>query len=132
MPIEYMLALIERNPNYDWYNLQADCNSEDQEKLTALGVHCFPGQIHSFADSAALISNLDVVISVDTAVAHLAGAMGRPTWVMLNWFALDWRWLLNRDDNPWYPSARLFRQPRQDDWSSVTDKVHQYLSWFKI
>ena len=132
MPLKYMLELIERNPNYDWYNLQADCTPEDEAKLTELGVHCFPGQVHSFADSAALISNLDVVLSVDTAVAHLAGALGRPTWVMLNWFALDWRWLLNRDDNPWYPSARLFRQPRQDDWQSVTDKVHQYLSWFKI
>jgi hypothetical protein len=132
MPIEHMLALIQRNPNYDWYNLQADCSTEDQALLVAAGVHCFPGQIRSFADSAALITNLDVVLSVDTAVAHLAGALGRPVWVMLNWFALDWRWLLNRDDNPWYPSARLFRQPRQDDWSTVTDKIHQYLSWFKI
>lgn len=132
MPIEYMLALIKKNPDYEWYNLQADCTPEDEAKLVELGVRCFPGEINTFADSAALISQLDVVLSVDTAVAHLSGALGRPVWVMLNWFALDWRWLLNRDDNPWYPSARLFRQPRQDDWQSVIDKVDQYLSWFKI
>lgn len=132
MPLNDILELIKRNPSYEWYNLQADCTSEDEARLLELGVKCFPGQINSFADSAALISHLDVVLSVDTAVAHLAGALGRPVWVMLNWFALDWRWLLNRNDNPWYQSARLFRQPHQDDWKSVIAKVEQYLSWFKI
>jgi ADP-heptose:LPS heptosyltransferase len=75
---------------------------------------------------------MDVVLSVDTAVAHLAGALGRPVWVMLSQFALDWRWLLNRDDSPWYTTARLFRQPAMGNWQSVTDKIHQYLSWYKI
>jgi hypothetical protein len=70
---------------------------------------------------------MDVVISVDTAVAHLSGALGRPTWIPLNWYGTDWRWLLNRDSSPWYPSARLFRQPSLGNWSTVTDKIHQYL-----
>jgi ADP-heptose:LPS heptosyltransferase len=76
--------------------------------------------------------NMDVVLSVDTAVAHLAGALGRPVWVMLNQYGLDWRWLLARDDSPWYSTARLFRQTVQDDWTSVTEKIHKYLSWYKI
>ena len=100
--------------------------------MIAAGVTAYPGSIRTFADSAALIHHLDVVLSVDTAVAHLSGALGRPVWVMLNQFGLDWRWLLNRDSSPWYSTARLFRQPKMGDWNSVTNKIHQYLSWFKI
>jgi hypothetical protein len=88
--------------------------------------------VKNFADSAALIHHMDVVISVDTAVAHLAGALGRPTWIPLNWYGTDWRWLLDRDSSPWYPSARLFRQPSLGNWDTVVDRIHQYLSWFKV
>jgi hypothetical protein len=132
MPFEVMLALITSNPDYEWINLQADCTDKESAELTAAGVTCVPGLIHNFADTAALIHHLDVVLSVDTAVAHLAGAMGRPTWIMLNYFGLDWRGLLNRDDSPWYPSARLFRQHSMGDWKSVTTKISQYLTWFKV
>jgi len=132
MPFADMLRLIQRNPTYEWINLQVDCTDEENAALTASGVACYPGSIQSFADSAALIHHCDVVLAVDTAIAHLSGALGRPVWVMLSWFALDWRWLLNRDSSPWYSTARLFRQPRMADWTSVTDKVHQYLSWFKV
>jgi len=132
MPFETMLALIRRNPDYEWINLQCDCTAEEEAELVATGVTAYPGAIKSFADSAALIMHMDVVLSVDTAVAHLAGALGRPVWVMLSQFALDWRWLLNRDDSPWYTSARLFRQPKMGDWASVTEKVHKFLSWYKV
>ena len=91
-----------------------------------------PGAIKTFADSAALIHHMDVVLSVDTAVAHLSGALGRPTWVMLNQYGLDWRWLLDRDNSPWYITATLFRQPKMGDWASVTEKIHKFLSWYKI
>lgn len=75
-----------------------------------------------FADTAAIIERLDLVITVDTAVAHLAGTLGRPVWTLLP-FSPDWRWLLDRDDTPWYPSMRLFRQPAPEDWASVVTRV---------
>jgi Tetratricopeptide repeat/Glycosyltransferase family 9 (heptosyltransferase) len=132
MPFNTMLDLIKRNPTYEWINLQCDCTEEEETKLIQAGVTAYPGSIKDFSDSAALMMHMDVVLSVDTAVAHLAGALGRPVWVMLSQFALDWRWLLNRDDSPWYSTARLFRQPEMGDWDSVTDKIHKFLSWYKI
>ena len=65
---------------------------------------------------------MDLVITIDTSVAHLAGAMGKPVWVLLHYNS-DWRWLLDRDDSPWYPSARLFRQQQIGDWAGVIDRV---------
>jgi len=132
MPFGEMLALIKRNPNYEWVNLQVDCTAEEEAELLLAGVKAYPGAIQTFADSAALIMHMDVVLAVDTAVAHLAGALGRPVWVMLSQFALDWRWLLDRDSSPWYTTARLFRQPAMVDLSTVTNKIHQYLGWFKV
>ena len=85
----------------------------------------------NLADTAAIIENLDLVISVDTSIAHLAGALGRPVWTLLA-FAPDWRWLLNREDCPWYPTMRLFRQKRRGEWSEVIAQVGaelQKLAW---
>ncbi len=79
-----------------------------------------------FTETAALVSCLDLVISVDTSVVHLAGALGVPVWTMVA-FNPDWRWLLNRDDSPWYRSMRLFRQPRRGDWASVVDDIRREL-----
>lgn len=132
MPFDVMRDLISKNSNYEWINLQVECSDNESKVLQDLGVKTFAGSIKNFADTAALMTHLDVIITVDTSVAHLAGALGRPTWVMLNNYGVDWRWLLNRDSSPWYQSARLFRQPKMGDWVSVTDKIHQYLSWFKV
>jgi hypothetical protein len=89
-------------------------------------VDAAPG-IHDFADTAALIERLDLLITVDTAAAHLAGAMGKPVWIMLP-YVPDWRWMLDRTDSPWYPSVRLFRQTRPGQWSDPVDAVAKALS----
>jgi Tfp pilus assembly protein PilF len=80
------------------------------------------GNIHDLADTAGLLTQLDLVISVDTAVAHLAGAIGKPVWTLLP-FAPDFRWMLKREDSPWYPTMRLFRQSRRGDWEEVIERV---------
>jgi tetratricopeptide (TPR) repeat protein len=82
----------------------------------------YTDDIHDFSDTAAIIVNLDLIISADTAAAHLAGALGKPVWTLIP-FAPDWRWMLNREDSPWYPTMRLFRQPAPGDWESVMIKV---------
>jgi tetratricopeptide (TPR) repeat protein len=132
VPFATILEMIQTNPQYEWINLQIDASAEQEQALADAGVTRYPGSVRSFADTAALMQNLDVVVGVDTAVSHLAGALGRPTWIMLNAYATDWRWLMDRDSSPWYSTARLFRQPVRGDWASVTKKVAQYLSWFKV
>jgi Tfp pilus assembly protein PilF len=91
------------------------------------GLIDFMAEMTDFADTAALIANLDLVISVDTAVAHLAGAIGKTVW-LLNRFDTDWRWLTERDDTPWYPTMRIFRQRLRGDWNGVIDDVAQALA----
>jgi len=86
----------------------------------------FTDEIGNFADTAAMIANLDLVITIDTAVAHLAGAMGQPVFLMLP-YAPDWRWLLDCADSPWYPSMRLFRQRRPGDWAALIGDVLKML-----
>jgi ADP-heptose:LPS heptosyltransferase len=82
----------------------------------------FTSELRDFSDTAALVENLDLVISVDTSTAHLAGALAKPVWIM-NRFDSCWRWLLNRTDSPWYPTVRLYRQKRAGDWNEVVDRV---------
>jgi tetratricopeptide (TPR) repeat protein len=97
----------------------------------AAGLCDLTGQVDDFADMAALIVNLDLVISVDTSVAHLAGALGKPVWVLLP-YAADWRWQLEREDSPWYPSMRLFRQRRHGDWDDVLRRIGHALHDFQL
>lgn len=132
VPFSVMLDLIKKHPQYEWINLQVDASDQETADLAAVGVKMYPGAITGFHDTAALIMHMDVVISMDTAVSHLSGALGRPTWIMLQKFATDWRWLLNQDSSPWYSTARLFRQTNFDDWSDVSKKITQFLSWFKV
>jgi len=95
-------------------------------RSNALRLDNWEKELRDFGDTAALIANLDLVICVDTAVAHLAGALGKPVWVLLP-FVPDWRWMLQREDSPWYPTMRLFRQPSFGDWNSLIGKVAEAL-----
>ena len=99
--------------------------------ITALGgggvdIVDLTAHLTDFMETAALISCLDLVITVDTSVAHLAGALGRPTWILLP-HTPDWRWLLDRDDTPWYPNTRLFRQQAHGDWPHVFARMEAHL-----
>lgn len=106
-------------------SLQKDVRPAEAAVLDQCGdmLH-FGDTISDFADTAALISTLDLVISVDTSIAHLAGALGSPVWVLLSYIP-DWRWLLDRDSSPWYPTARLFRQNDTRMWDSVIMRVRE-------
>jgi tetratricopeptide (TPR) repeat protein len=124
------LAALE-HAGVEFYSLQKGQPAESElAALKAAGgpeIVDFTGSLADFADTAALIEHLDLVISVDTATAHLAGAVGKPVW-MLNRFDTCWRWLLERSDSPWYPTLRLFRQERAGDWDGVVRKVRSELS----
>jgi len=110
-------------PGVRFVSLQKDMPEEDARTLAGRPEITHIGdKLGDFADTAAAVSLLDLVISIDTSTVHLAGAMGKPVWVMLL-LTQDWRWLLDREDSPWYPSARLFRQTRVGDWDGVIERV---------
>lgn len=132
VPFDLIMNMIERNPQYQWINLQVDADDDETRRMSRSGVSLYPGSITCMLDTATLIANLDVVVSMDSAVSHLSGALGRPTWIMLNQYAHCWRWLLERGDSPWYPSVRLFRQPAMGQWAPVLDRVEKFLKTFTI
>jgi len=111
-------------PDVSWVSLQKGRTEADGALPAA--VLDVSAELTDFADTAAVLSHLDLLITVDTAVAHLAGALGRPTWLMLP-FAPDWRWSLGRDDSPWYPTMKLFRQEGPGDWNGVVARLGREL-----
>jgi tetratricopeptide (TPR) repeat protein len=113
--------------NYEYHCLQKEFKNEDIAVLKQLGhITSHADSLNDFSDTAALMSEMDLIISIDTSVAHLAGALGKPLWVLLH-YASDWRWMLARKDSPWYPSARLFRQSFRNDWAGVIAEVNTEL-----
>jgi tetratricopeptide (TPR) repeat protein len=123
------LALLDplfATEGIDWIVLQPVLTSEERAALAAhpcaKSIHRLEGALGNFADTAAIVDRLDGVVSVDTSVAHLAGALGKPLWLMLP-FAADWRWGVDASDSAWYPGARLVRQPRPGAWREVVDEV---------
>jgi tetratricopeptide (TPR) repeat protein len=116
------LAVLWADGRARFVSLQRDPRSGDAEVLAAAPVLSLGSELADFDDTAAVLAACDLVITVDTSVAHLAGALGRPLWVLLP-FASDWRWTPEGDRSRWYPSARLFRQPRPGDWESVIARV---------
>jgi tetratricopeptide (TPR) repeat protein len=130
IPLAKLAALFKNHHEIEWLSVQRDLRDGDAEILGSHShVRHLGLQLNDFGDAAAVLSLADLVITVDTAIAHLAGALGRPVWVLLP-FSPDFRWLLNREDSPWYPSARLFRQPAVGDWDSVIARVQESISKF--
>lgn len=128
LPSLDLLQSLAALPNLRWISLQKGPREHDAAPA-GMNLYRAGAELDDFADTAALIAELDLVITVDTAVAHLAGAMGKPVWVLLPWLGLDWRWLLDRDDSPWYPGVmRLFRQQHAGDWAGVVAQVAQALA----
>jgi hypothetical protein len=127
IPLDALAPLL-KTAGVNWFVIQADASADDLAALSQAApiVACGP-DLKTWADTAALITALDLTISVDTGVAHLAGALGRDVWVPLS-HVPDWRWLLDRPDSPWYPSARLFRQPAFGDWATVITRLHDELT----
>jgi hypothetical protein len=117
-----VLAPLFSVPGITWFSLQVG-EAAAQLATTSAAHRVVPLPAGTeLIDTTALIAELDLVISVDTGIAHLAGALARPTWLLLP-FAPDWRWQLGRDDSPWYPTLRLFRQSQPGDWPAVVDRV---------
>lgn len=121
------LAPLSGIPGSHWFSLQKGPAVDQLKRLGAIAMVDLGSKLADFSDTAAVISCLDLVITVDTSVAHLAGALNKPCWVMLP-YAPDFRWLLDRSDSPWYPNLRLFRQPKPDDWASVVSTITSALA----
>ncbi|MDR3403476.1 MAG: tetratricopeptide repeat-containing glycosyltransferase family protein [Chthoniobacter sp.] len=126
IPPERLLPLLAV-PAVTFHTLQVRPPDGRPKGLLNAGLIDLTDEISDFADTAALIAELDLVVTVDTVIAHLAGALGRPVWMLLP-FAPDWRWGLEREDTPWYPTMRLFRQPAPGDWNAVIGRVIEELS----
>jgi Flp pilus assembly protein TadD len=132
LPSLSLLAPLGRVPGVHFVSLQ--CGAAQAEALTppaGLPLQALAEPLSDFADTAAVVANLDLVIGVDTSVIHLAGALGKPVWVMLPRHKADWRWLQDRADSPWYPGVmRLFRQAEMGEWAPVVEQVaHALTSW---
>jgi hypothetical protein len=131
IPLDRLAVL--KHPNVEFYSLQKGQPAESElAELISRGwdgphLNDHTHLLQDFSDTAALIENLDLVISVDTSTAHLAGALGKPVWI-LNRFDGCWRWLLDRTDSPWYPTVKLYRQDKSGDWDGVIQRVKEDLT----
>ena len=124
------LAPLSDLPGINWFSLQKGDDGTDaihlDDKFKLIDTGPAP-----LSDTAALISEMNLIITTDTAVAHLAGALNKPVWILLH-HAPDWRWLTSGDTNPWYPTVRLFRQTHPGNWADVIENVIRMLKNFKI
>jgi hypothetical protein len=120
LPLAQLLAALP--PGFDYVSLQREVRPADQATLAAHPeVRHFGAELNDFADTAGLVAQMDVVVSVDTSVAHLAGALGKDVRLLLSRLGQDWRWLTGRDDTPWYPTMRLYRQGEDQNWGGPLD-----------
>ncbi|HEY7987156.1 MAG TPA: tetratricopeptide repeat protein [Methylophilaceae bacterium] len=128
IPLQWLINRLP--PEFNYISLQKELREADREALESnTKLLSFTEQLQDFSDLAGLIDHLDMVISVDTSVAHLAGALGKPVCILLP-YSPDWRWMQSGESSPWYPTAKLFRQPALSDWESAIDQLNQYLRKF--
>ena len=125
LPLE-QLAPLTQVEGATFYSLQKGRAASRIQTLPEIRLVDLNSRQRDFADTAAIVANLDLVITIDTSIAHLAGGMGKPVWILLPYMA-DWRWLREREDSPWYPTARLFRQTVPGDWAAVVERVRKEL-----
>ena len=126
IPLDQFISILD--PAFEWHSIQCEYRERDHEILESHpNIIQHQDQLTNFNETAALVEQMDLVISVDTCVAHLAGALGKPVWVLLP-YVPDFRWLLEREDSPWYPTMTLYRQPRPMDWAFVLNRVSRDLS----
>jgi ADP-heptose:LPS heptosyltransferase len=122
-----MFSALALSGDISWYSLQkGSAAMQVKNPPKNMTFTDYTEEISDFSDTAAFIENLDLIISVDAVVAHLAGALGKPVWLLLP-FVPDWRWMLQREDTPWYPTMRLFRQPSRGEWQLAIDKIQDAL-----
>lgn len=128
MALAEVLPLLA-NARAEWISLQKDVPAADMGLLASRAdLRHLGDELNDFAATAAVVELMDIIVTVDTSVANLAGAMGKPVWILLPFNPHDWRWMLDREDSPWYPTARLFRQPAPDDWTGVVRRVAEELA----
>ena len=126
--LQYFLPFLEADAEF--HSVQREYVDTDYELLKkTTQIKDYSGDLNDFSETGALMESLDLLIAVDTSVAHLAGAIGRPVWILVR-YAPDWRWLLDREDTPWYPTARIFRQSNMDVWDDVLARVKSELLRF--
>lgn len=125
MSLAQLLPLF--NLDVDWHILQTEIRPTDEILLTQTPLQDWRPELTSLHETAGLLNQLDLLITVDTSVAHLSAALGKPTWIMLP-YTPDFRWLLNRTESPWYPTVQLFRQSKPQDWTSVVENIYETLT----
>lgn len=130
LSLEYFLKFL-KNPNIKIYSLQVDLTINEQEQLQSAGVQDLGKTFNDFSDTAAAIENLDLLISVDTSVAHLSGAMNKPVWILLPYIP-EWRWFLDSEKSPWYDSAKLYRQSETRNWDEVFECIANDLKGYSL
>jgi Flp pilus assembly protein TadD len=121
LPLEHLAPLLDL-PGYTWFSLQKEADPDSMPWVSSGKLIDWADEFSDFDETAALLMNLDLVVSVDTSVAHLAGGLGRPTW-LFNRYASDWRWMHDREDSPWYPTIRIFTQKIAGDWDEVVRRM---------
>jgi hypothetical protein len=116
--------------DFEYFSLQKEVRETDALDLQNSSIRHFEDELNDFSDTAALISQMDLVISVDTSVAHLAASLNKPTLILIP-YAPDWRWMLVRDDSPWYPTVKLYRQRTLGDWKPTLEALFSDLAQIK-